>query len=300
MPWVYIHPQFVPQPEAHLALNDAGFVFGATISELCRTFRGKLYRLNDHLARFRRGCALAEVPVLPADDQIAATAQALVERNRREDEALGLAMLATPGRVGYYLGKPGGAGDAEPTLIMHTFPLPFARYQAIFREGARLVAVSAGAIGGRGAAPTIKHRSRMHWWLADRAAKRANAHAIGLLLDDDGKVLETATANVLAVCDGVVCSPPRDRILPGISLQIVEELCAELCIPFSERLMTLGELKAADEVWLSSTPFCLAPVRWLDDREWPAHRPVYERVLAHWSAAVGVDIRGQILEGVAG
>src|SRR5207245_2752073 len=55
------------------------------------------------------------------------------------DDDLALVFFATPGPVGYYLGEPGGPGDGPPTLGLHTFPLPFARYRPLFQSGARLV-----------------------------------------------------------------------------------------------------------------------------------------------------------------
>src|SRR5437868_5621462 len=117
-PLALINGEFIPQSRASLALNDAGFVFGATITDLCRTFNQKLYRWQDHLARFRQSSGMTYIPVPYSDEQITAWANELVAENavraasvseRRSEQIL--VLFATPGPIGYYLGQPGGAGD---------------------------------------------------------------------------------------------------------------------------------------------------------------------------------------------
>src|SRR5262245_44273817 len=164
-PLVYLNGQFLPQSRAALTLHDAGFIFGATVTDLCRTFRRKPYRLTDHVRRFRQSCGLCRVPQPVSDAELVAIAERLIEHNAgllsresrvplRDDtgrvlgwfvpetapsEELALVMFATPGPIGYYLGQPGGPGDGPPTLGLHTFPLPLDRYRKLFTEGARLV-----------------------------------------------------------------------------------------------------------------------------------------------------------------
>ncbi len=141
-PLVYQHDTFRPQREAALSLNDAGFVMGVTVTDLCRTFRQRLFRLDDHLRRFRQSCDLARLPQPKTDAELVDIAERLVAHNAKLVSAtddLALVMFATPGPIGYYLGDAGGLGDAAPTFGMHTFPLPFGRYHGLFRHGARLV-----------------------------------------------------------------------------------------------------------------------------------------------------------------
>jgi branched-subunit amino acid aminotransferase/4-amino-4-deoxychorismate lyase len=203
-------------------------------------------------------------------------------------------LFATPGPVGYYLGEPGGPGDGPPTLGLHTFPLPFARYRPLFERGARLVTVP-----GRPPSvdPRIKQRSRLHWWLADRQARQVEPGASALLLDENGHVTETAAANFLAVLDGVVCSPPRSTVLNGVSLLVVEELCRAIGLPFREGPLTLDDCRQASEALLTSTPYCVAGVSAIDGRPVPWPGPVHQRLFAGWSAAVGLDIARQVWSG---
>jgi branched-chain amino acid aminotransferase len=297
-PLAYLNGRFLLQGEARLALNDAGFVFGATVTDLVRTFAHRLFRLPDHLRRFRQSCARARVPQPVGDGELTAVAERLVAHNAaliRPEQDLALVLFATPGPVGYYLGEPGGPGDGPPTLGLHTFPLPFARYARLFREGARLFVPPTRHVPPASIDPRVKQRSRLHWWLAEQQVRDIEPGASALLLDADSHVTETAAANLLLVRGGAVLSPPRSAVLGGISLQVTEELCRELGLPFREEALTVADCLGADEALLTCTSFCLAGVSHLNGKAltWPG--PVYRRLLRAWGEATGTDVARQIL-----
>lgn len=171
VPLTLLNGQLLPQAQTALALNDAGFVFGATVTDLCRTFRGVPYRWSEHLARFRRSGEATHIRVAFSDDQIAAWAHELIAHNAQGQE-LALVLFATAGPVGYYLGQPGGAGDGPPTFGMHTFPLPLARYRGLIEHGASLVVPSVRQVPAECVDPRVKQRSRLHWWLADQDVRQ--------------------------------------------------------------------------------------------------------------------------------
>jgi branched-subunit amino acid aminotransferase/4-amino-4-deoxychorismate lyase len=305
----YLNSRFLPLTEAQLPLHDAGFVWGATVTDLCRTFAGRPFQLADHLRRFRRSCQIACIPMTASDEELAAIAERLVSHNAppvahapgSPGGDLAVVFFATPGPIGYYLGEPGGPGDGPPTLGVHTFPLPFARYHRMIREGAVLVVPSVRHVPAACIDPRVKQRSRLSGWIADQEARRAEAGASALLLDADGFVTETVAANFLLVRDGTVVSPPRDCILNGVSLQVVDELCRDLGIQFEERRLTVEDCQAADEAMIAGTSYCLAGVRRVAGADLPhagvnpAARPVRRRLLDEWSRRVGVDIERQIL-----
>ena len=295
-PLAFLNGRLLPQSQAYLALNDAGFVFGATVTDLCRTFRHRLYRWPDHLIRFRRSCQLASLDV-PLDDaaitqqvdELVAHNAALIDGN----QDLALVMFATPGPIGYYLGQPITAGE-QPTFGMHTFPLPFARYRPWIEQGVKLATPSVRHVPAACIDPHIKQRSRMHWWLAEQEVRRAHPGAQALLLDLDGHVTETASSNFLLVKDGTILSPPLESVLDGISLKVAMELCGRLGIPFVQRPISLDEC-FAEELLLTCTSYCLAGVAQLNGHAIPWPGPMLRRLLEAWNAEVGVDIRGQIL-----
>lgn len=290
-PLAYYNGQFVPGPLA-VSVADAGFVFGATVTDLARTFNRKLFRFDDHLARFRQSCGLCRVPLTIGDDDLRAAAARLVDHDTSSTD-LALVLLATPGPIGHYAGL---SESGSPTVMMHTFPLPFQRYRKLFTDGATLVVPPTRPIPADCIDPRSKMRSRMHWWIAEQQAHDVDPTANALLVDAADHVTETAAANFLIVKDGSVFTPPRDTVLDGVSLQVVEELCDEIGIPFAERPLTVADCQAADEAMLTCTSFCVAGVRRLNGVDLPWPGPIWRRLLAAWSEIVNIDIEAQITE----
>lgn len=297
-PFAFLNGSFVPQSQASLALNDAGFVFGATVTDLCRTFRHRLYRWPDHLARFRHSCQSAYLDVSSNDDDdITQRAHELVEHNAKLIDAnadLALVLFATPGPIGFYLSQSAAPND-RPTFGMHTFPLPFARYRPWIEQGIALVTPSVRQVPAACIDPHLKQRSRMHWWLAEQEVRRTYRDAQALLLDMDGHVTETASSNFLLVEGDTIVSPPRASVLDGVSLRVVTELCACLGIAMAYRNISVDDCVAADEAILTCTSYCLAGVRQINNRAIPWPGAMLNRLVKAWSAEVGVQIHRQIV-----
>lgn len=295
-PLAYLDGRFLPAPQAALSLADAGFVLGAAVAEQVRTFRGRLFRLEDHLERLWRSLAIVGTDPGMSRGDVAQIARELAERNHRlldPDDDLGLSIFVTPGPYPAYA----EAGAARgPTVGLHTYPLPFRLWARTYREGQSLRVTPVCQVGPECWPPELKCRSRMHYYLADRAAAAAEPGARALLLDREGFVTEASTANLLVYrrSEGLV-SPPFERILHGISMDVVLELGRALGIPSARRGLREEDVAAADEVLLTSTPLCLAPVTRLNGLPVGAGRPgeVFRRLLAAWSVQVGVDIAAQ-------
>jgi para-aminobenzoate synthetase / 4-amino-4-deoxychorismate lyase len=123
-----------------------------------------------------------------------------------------------------------------------------------------------------------------HKW-SDRSWLERTEEQLGeevpLLVDADGSVLEAGRANVFAVVDGALLTPPADgRILPGTARASTLRLAAELGIEASERPLTLADLHEADEVFLTSSVRGLRPARRLDGIELHARSHLTERLAA--------------------
>jgi branched-chain amino acid aminotransferase len=297
-PFAYLNGSYLPLSQAALPLHDAGFVMGATVVDFVRTFRHQLDSWPAHLARFQNSVKEAGFPNWKHTDQeLTAIARELMRRNAPRLPAahdFALILFATPGRLGYYVGEP---DDGQPTLGMHTFALPFERYRGMIQYGAWLrVPDLIEALPMTSVPVQIKHRSRMHWWLAEREVASLDRGASKpLLLNEAGHITETSFANIVIIKGNTMFSPTRDTILPGISLQTLKELCPEAGLTFRERDLSVKDCYTADEVLLCGTAFCLASVHRLNDTTFPVNGDVLTTLIQAWSARVGVDIHGQIL-----
>jgi branched-chain amino acid aminotransferase len=273
----YVNGRFLPAAQVAISLDDAGLVWGVVVSDRLRTFGGRAFRLDEHLRRFRQSCDLARVRQPRPDSDLAAVAERVIVENWAGRD-LSVIWLATPG--------PPGA--SEPTLIAHTRSIDTNRIARLHRDGARLVTSPATLAVD----PRIKHRSRLPWWVAAAAALEFHPDAEPLFVDPATRhVLETPSANLVVVLDGVVTAPPAGTILGGVSLGVVRELCEGLAIPFAERPLSVPDLHKASEVVLSNSTYCVAGVSRLDDRAVPFPGPILNRLLDAWTELVGVDVR---------
>jgi para-aminobenzoate synthetase / 4-amino-4-deoxychorismate lyase len=116
-------------------------------------------------------------------------------------------------------------------------------------------------------------------WLED--AERELGEEVPLLVDAAGNALEAGRANVFAILDGAVVTPPVDgRILPGTARAATLGIAADLGIEAIERQLSLDELRAADEVFLTSSVRGLRPARRLDGTELHHRGGLVERLAA--------------------
>src|SRR5438105_694321 len=197
-PLAYLNGEFLPSSRALLSPWDAGFVQGATVVDNCRTYNRRLFRWGDHLARFRRDCEACFIPLNVADADIATIANRLVAENCvLANDDLHLITFATPTSFG-----------------MQTRPLDRERHRQFQERGASLRIIGHQPVDDAAIlSPRWKQRSRMVWHIAEHLA----GADVAVLLDrPDGTLTETAIANILAVIDGILVTPLRNRILDGI------------------------------------------------------------------------------------
>jgi branched-chain amino acid aminotransferase len=223
----------------------------------------------------------------------------LIDQNKTliaPGDDLAVVYFVTPGENQIYAGSAGPAKKLQPTFCIHSFPLPFALFRPFFTRGIHLVVPSTRHVPPQCVDPKAKNRSRLHWWLAEQEAHLIDPDASPLLLDLAGNLTETAGANFLLVKNGVVLSPTPRNILLGISRKVVFEICARLRIRCEERDLQMHDALTADEAFVTTTPYCMAPVTKINGVTIGSGGPgpMFERILAAFSAEVGVDIRAQV------
>ncbi len=298
-PFAFLNGQLIPAAQATLQVYDAGFVLGVTVAEQVRTFAGHLFRLEQHLKRLAHSLAIIDVDPGISMSELEKAAVKLAKRNHAlmdEGDDLGLSIFVTPGPYSTMAAVADEAGTTGPTVCMHTYPLPFQLWADKYESGQSLVISDIKQVPATCWPSELKCRSRMHYYLADSKARQVQPDARALLLDCDGFVLEASTANIVIYDrDEGIVSPPKEKILPGVSVATVTDLAAELGIPFLHRSLAVDDVLHADEVMLCSTSPCVWPVLDVDGRVIGEGRPgeIFESLLAAWSDLVNMDIKTQ-------
>ncbi len=289
----YFNGAWVPHSEVAIAPEDLGFAMGVTVVERLRTFGGTLFRSEKHMERLRRSLEIVGWDADSLCQEIAAALAGFIEHNGSliaEGDDWAVAVFVTPGN---------STAATKPILCVHGFPLPFANWADQYETGLATVIVDVRQVPENCWPSELKCRSRMHYYLADRQAEQQQPGARGIVLDQEGFIGEGTTANVVAFfADRGLVTPPRSKVLPGVTQEVLYELAEGLDIPCGEADILPEELATADEIYFVSTSICLLPVVHLDGGSVGTGKPgpMYRRLLAAWSDFVGVDIASQALQ----
>jgi branched-chain amino acid aminotransferase len=292
-PLAFFNGAFIDPQNMKIPVTDLGFVQGVTVAEQLRTFAGKLFRIEQHLQRLQNSLNIIGVNIPYTVTELRDIAEKLASHNRAllaSNDDLGLSMFVTPGTYGTFSAATGMAG---PTIGMHTYPLPFHNWRDKYSTGDALVTTTIEQVPTACWPVELKCRSRMHYFLADKAAREQDPAARALILDAAGFVNEASTANVLIyrAAEGLI-SPPKAKILPGVTVAAIAELAAELKIPFVYRDITVSEVATANEVLLCSTSPCVWGVTSFNQQPIGNGQPgpIVQQLQQAWSRMVGVDI----------
>jgi len=193
---------------------------------------------------------------LPNQKQVKDLLLDLLERNEslvREQQDVGVTIFATPGCL--VAGQPGTgqAGTGQPTFAVHLNPIDHRTVQRRRVLGQPLVVTNIEQPSECCWPRTIKVRSRIHYYLADMAARKRDDEAVGVLVDSDGNLTETSIANLAIVQSGQIFSPPEGKVLGGITQAVVESLAIDLKIVWNKHSVTRDQFRQADEILLMGT-----------------------------------------------
>jgi para-aminobenzoate synthetase / 4-amino-4-deoxychorismate lyase len=219
--------------------------------------------LGRHLERLRKSAAAQFRSELPADltDGAVAACRGIALGRLRLDIVF-------------------GDGDGEPTWTAKATAIDPDEFFPPWERGASLRTVEAPEWSGA-------HKWADRGWLEEQEA--ALDPAVPILLGAGGVVLEAARANVFAVLDGTLVTPPLDgRILPGTGRDAVLTLAADLDIPAGAMLLRPADLLRSGEVFLTSSVRGIRPARSLDGTPLPGHSTtdrLSEALRERWLAA---------------
>jgi branched-chain amino acid aminotransferase len=274
---VWIEGEVVDGSEARISVLDHGLLYGDGVFEGMRVYGRRVFRLEDHLQRF---AAAAKVLDLELPGGTAAVREIVLETARAfgADEAY-VRLIATRGD---------GPLGIDPTQCPQPRLICIVDRIAVYPEHKRSAGIDLLTSSWRRPPadvldPRVKSLNYLNNVLAKLEAKQRGGDE-ALLLNAAGAIAETAVANVFAVRDGDLLTPPSiDGALEGITRATVLELAASLEIPARTQSLGRFDLLAADEVFLTGSGAGLVPVRSLDGRSIGAGGPgpVYEKI---WSA----------------
>ncbi len=254
---VHLNGEYLEESRARVSVDDRGFVLADGVYEVTPAYGGRLFRLDQHVARMRHGLEALRIDFDAA--AIEGVKAGLLDRNGLRDEPVSYVYVQVT------------RGAAPRT---HAFPHPpvppgvygFARpyrrpAKERWLEGFKAVTVA----DQRWARVDIKAIALLPNVLAQQAA--ADAGASDAIFVRDGMAMEGAHNNLFAVFGGALATAPKSNyILHGVTRDFVIGIADDLGIPVEERPVPAADLFQADEVFLTGTTTEIRPIAEIDGR----------------------------------
>ena len=257
--WAYIDGDFCRIEDAKMSILDPGFTRGDAVYDTTSVWQGNFFRLDDHVERFLRSCARARLaPPVDADGMRQILAE-LVVRGELDDAYV--QVISTRGPYP-------STAVRDPRLCINTFMAYAVPYIWLAPPARQLEGLDLVVATGNSRTPpeAVDPRVKNFNWM-DMQTGLFEAFDRGgemvVLCTPDGRVAEGPGFNVFAVRDGTLRTP-RGNALEGITRRTVFEIAELVGVPCEAADLSADDLRAADEVFLSSTAGGVMPVGTVD------------------------------------
>lgn len=275
----YVNGEFLPLENAMIHVEDRGFQFADAVYEVLRTYGGKPFAVEEHVARLFRSLDAIELDHNFAPESFSALIEEAVQRAGFAEAVVYLQVSrgTAPRRRDF-------PSSAAPTLVLTVRalePLP----RAIREQGIKVVTTP----DFRWARCDIKSVALLANVLAYNHARAAGAYD-AIFVEADGTVNESTAGNVFVIARGALRTPPKGpKLLSGVTRDKILLAARAANVPCAEERLTKTELLAADEVFLTSTTVELLPVVAVDGKAIGSGRPgpVTARVYEKFSKMAG-------------
>ena len=236
----YYNGTYGPLEEMMIPMNDRVCYFGDGVYDATLARNGKIFALDAHLDRFYNSAGLLKMEVPYSREELAEILKSLLKE--MDDSEIFVYWQLTRGtaiRIHSFPEPP-----SKPNLWIMLKPgslaAPSKTMKLITQEDTRFLHCN------------IKTLNLIPSVIAYQRCMESGCQET--IFHRGDRVTECAHSNVLMIKDGVLCTPPRDNlILPGITLKHLLELAQANGIPTKEAPFTMDELRAADEIIISSS-----------------------------------------------
>jgi len=259
---IFLNGKFMPIEEARVPVLDRGFIFGDGVYELVPVYSRAPFRLDEHLARLERSLAAVRIRNPYSRAEWRDIILQLVAKQPFEDQGVYFQVTRGVAKRDHAFPK-----DVAPTVFVMSNPLVNPPAELVERGAAAVTAVD-----NRWLRCDIKSISLVGNVLLRQHS--ADVGAVETILFRDGKLTEASASNVFIVKRGAIQSPPKSNlILPGITYDVVAEIAQGAGIALEFRDLTEAEVRAADEIFVTSSSKEVLAIVQLDGRPVGEGRP---------------------------
>lgn len=258
----WIDGDFVPIEDAKISILETGFVRSDVTYDVVGVWKGKFFRLDDHLDRFELSYRNLRIAPPLERDEMREILVECVSRSGIRDAYV--EMLLTRG-----IPEPGQRDPRTFKPRFYAYAIPYVwivRPEIQEGEGTHLVVARDVRRTPPGAMdPTIKN---FQWGDFMRGLFEAYERGgwLALLTDGDGNVAEGPGFNIFAVTDGALRTPATG-VLQGVTRKTVLDIAEEHNIPVEVGPVPTSVIYNADELFITSTAGGVMPIPTLDGEQ---------------------------------
>ena len=256
---VYVNGELKPRNEARVSVFDSVVQGGDAVWEGLRVYQGRIAAFSGHLRRLQDSAKALAFADVPSSDEVREAVFETLKANDMRDDAHIRLTLTRGEKITSGMNPRFNQSGCSLIVLAEWKPPVYSN------DGIRVITASTRRNSPSTLDSKIHHNNLLNNILA---AIEANVSGVdsAIMLDLYGFVSETNDTNLFLVRDGVVSTPHADACLPGLTRQMVLDICRENDIPSAERNLSLTELYTADEVFTSGTMGELTPVLEADGR----------------------------------
>lgn len=250
---VYLNGNFLPIEQAFVPVLDRGFIFGDGVYEVIPVYSRHAFRLQEHLRRLQASLEGIRLANPYSTEEWAKLILELIRQNTPDDQSLYLHITRGVAPRDHAFPK-----NTPPTIFMMSNPLVTST-QAQCEAGIKAVS----AVDNRWDRCDIKAIALLPNVLMRQLA--VDMGTTETIMFRDGFLTEGAASNIFAVEKGRILAPPKDHhLLPGITYDLVLELAQANGIAVEIGKFPEARIRAADELWLTSSTKEVMPIINLD------------------------------------
>lgn len=254
---VYLNGEYVDHANAHVSVDDRGFLFADGVYEVARVYEGKIFQMQPHMERMRHGLGELRIRADVVDEIPAIADRLLGENNLRTGDAT-IYVQVTRGAAPRAHAFP--PPETAPTV--YVIAKPFKQHPATyFEDGVAAVTVP----DTRWSRCDIKSIALLPNVLANQQAKENGAFEA--IFERDGVLIEGSHSNLFGVIDGeLVTYELCGYILGGITRKLILDRAADIGIRAREKPIRSDQFDKIQELFLSGTTTEVMPISKVDNR----------------------------------
>ena len=261
--YALLNGEIILKEKAAISPNDRGFLYGDGIYETIRIHHGKPFLWEWHMNRLIAGAETIKLKMHLTPLEILEKTKELIYLNGSKNCIARLTVTRGSSERGYDF-----TGDEISTSLICLYEMPATGKKSVS------LSITNTRVAASDILTKIKSNNKLSSIMAKRFAKERNTDD-GLMINSEGNITETSSANIFCIKDGVVRTPPiNDGVLPGVTRRLTLGLASSLGLVVKEESITPMNLKQANAIFVTSAATGIRNVEQIEETKFSKNKLV--------------------------